>query len=35
VRADMTAIVRDDRKAGDAARGLSEIHRPFWFLSTR
>ena len=33
VRADMTALVRDNRKAGDTERPLTEIRRPFWFLS--
>jgi esterase/lipase superfamily enzyme len=33
VRADMTALVRDHKKVGDHQRPLTEIHRPFWYLS--
>lgn len=35
VRADMTAIVRDNRKADDPRRSLVEIRRPFWYLPNR
>jgi len=35
VRADMTAIVRDDRKASDRRPSLVEIRRPFWYLPNR
>jgi len=34
VRADMTALVRDHKKVGAPQRPLTEIRRPFWYLSS-
>lgn len=35
VRADLVALIRDGKKAGDPGRSLVEVERPFWYLPDR